>query len=85
MSYTDDIIPILTNYRCISCHNTTSPGGSVDLDSYDDVKIYVDNNRLLGSIKHSNGFSAMPQFSSQMASCDIDKIESWIYDGAKDN
>lgn len=85
MSYVEDITPILTNYRCISCHNTTSPGGSVDLDSYDEVKIYVDNGRLLGSIKHSDGFSAMPQFSSQMAQCDIDKIEAWIYDGAKNN
>lgn len=86
MSYQEDVIPILTRNGCIGCHNTTNPGGSVNLDNYDDVKISVSNESLLGSIKHSDGFKPMPLGrTSKIDACDIDKIESWIYDGAENN
>jgi hypothetical protein len=86
ISYTAEVIGILENNGCISCHNTTNPGGSINLDNYTDVKIYVDNGRLLGSIKHSDGFKAMPQGSpSTINQCSIDQIEAWIYDGAQNN
>ncbi len=86
ISYAQDVITILENHSCIGCHNTTNPGGSINLDNYNDVKIYVDNGRLLGSIKHSDGFKAMPQGStSTINQCSIDQIEAWIYDGAQNN
>lgn len=86
VSYQDVVIPIMENNGCIGCHNTTFPQGSVNLDNYDDVKISVDNGSLLGSIKHSDGFKPMPLNStSTIDQCDIDKIESWIYDGAQNN
>lgn len=86
ISYTQDVINILENNSCIGCHNTNNPAGSVNLNNYDDVKIFVDNNALLGSIKHSDGFKAMPPNStSKIDACEIDKIEAWIYDGAQNN
>jgi uncharacterized membrane protein len=86
VSYANDIQPILLNYRCISCHNTTSPGGSVELDTYDEVKIYVDNARLMGSINHTDGFVSMPLGSStKVSECEISKLQSWIDAGANNN
>lgn len=86
VTYSEEVVAILTNNACIACHNAVSPGGSIALDTYADVKIYVDNGRLLGSIKHRDGFVAMPLNSgSRIDACEIDKIEAWIYDGARNN
>jgi mono/diheme cytochrome c family protein len=86
MSYASDVVAILTNNQCIACHSAVSPGGSVRLDDYTNVKIYVDNGRLLGSIKHDFGFSPMPKGqTNKIAPCDIDQIRSWIDAGALDN
>ena len=64
MSYSTDVVTILTNNSCISCHNNTNPQGSIKLDTYADVKIYVDNGRLFGSVNHDVGFKSMPQGST---------------------
>ena len=61
MSYANDIVPILTNNQCVGCHNSVSPGGSVRLDDYANVKIFVDNGRFSGSVNHNPGFSPMPK------------------------
>ncbi|MBT8326555.1 MAG: hypothetical protein KJP21_02450, partial [Bacteroidia bacterium] len=82
MSYQTDIVPILTNNGCISCHGDLA---TLDLNGYSDLKIYVDNEALLGSIKHRDGFRKMPDNQPKLDQCTIDKIESWIYDGALNN
>lgn len=84
MSYSNDVVPILTNYTCLSCHSSTNSQGSVNLQGYSNVKIWIDNGILLKSILH-DGASPMPKGQSQMSTCDIDKITSWISDGAQDN
>ncbi len=82
MSYSNDIIPILTNNGCLGCHNDVA---TLDLNGYDDIKKYVDNGILIGSIKHNTGFRPMPEGSVKMNQCLIDKIESWINNGAPNN
>ncbi|MFY0644172.1 MAG: hypothetical protein JXR19_06875 [Bacteroidia bacterium] len=85
MSFKDSIIPILTNYGCISCHNSSFPSGGVNLDGYSNVKVNVDNESMINSMKHIDGFSAMPPSGPKMESCDIDRIQSWINKGAPNN
>ena len=82
MSYTTDILPLLTSNGCIGCHGSSS---TTQLDSYENVKINVDNGSLLGSINHENGYRPMPDFRPKIDQCSIDKITSWINDGALDN
>lgn len=84
MSLAGDITPILNNYNCNGCHSAASNSGSVDLEGYTALKIWVDNGVLLKSIKH-DGASPMPKAAPKMAQCDIDKVEAWIQQGAKDN
>ena len=84
MSYTDDIVPIL-NGNCLSCHNSMDEQGGVNLETYDDVSIYVEDGSLLGSVKHSDGFEPMPLVGPMISDCSISKLESWIYDGALNN
>lgn len=84
MSYQDDIEPIISR-NCYQCHSASANLGDVTLDSYTDLKVYVDNGKLMGAINHDPGFAPMPEDAPQLSECSIDKIESWIADGAPDN
>lgn len=82
MSYSQDVLPLLTDYGCIGCHGDFS---AKDLNSYVDVKIAADDGSLIGSIAHNNGFEPMPQNAPMMDTCDIAKIKAWIDQGALNN
>ncbi len=84
MSFTTDILPIF-DLNCNVCHATSQALGNVILDTHADVKKQVDAVRLLGAIRHENGFSQMPQGQPQLTFCTIDKIASWVAAGAPNN
>lgn len=79
-----DVQPIVNTW-CVSCHNTSSPGGGYNFTSYSGVAVAAGNGALLGSIKHQSGFSPMPQGGSQLSSCDISKIQNWVSAGYPNN
>lgn len=76
-----DIQPIL-QANCASCHMNGMKQGNVSLEAYNDVKEWVDNGKLLCSIKHEAGCFPMPQGGAKLPRWDIDKIAAWINDGA---
>jgi hypothetical protein len=79
-----DIQPIINNW-CVGCHSTSNAGGGYDLSNYTGIVNSNANNRFLGSIKHSAGYSAMPQNGNQLSGCQISKIQSWINAGYPNN
>jgi mono/diheme cytochrome c family protein len=84
VSYSSTILPILQN-QCLGCHSANANSGSVNLEGYDQVKIYVDNGKLLGSIQHGSGYSPMPKDQPQLEPCTINRVASWINAGALNN
>ncbi|MBU8892984.1 MAG: hypothetical protein KOO66_09410 [Bacteroidales bacterium] len=87
ITYSGTISPILT-LQCLSCHSSSAAsayGGGIRLEDYSDVKIYVDNGKLWGSVSHSSGFSPMPKEAGKMAGCKITQFEIWINSGAANN
>lgn len=84
VSYSRNIVPILET-NCLSCHNSISQQGGVVLDEYEDVLEYVENGKLMGSIKHEEGFEPMPLTGGKLSNCQVKKFESWIDAGALDN
>ena len=82
--YASTIAPILSA-NCNSCHGGSSPSANINLETYDEVKKYVNNGTLIGSIKHKSGYSNMPQGASKLDDCKILKIETWIGRGAQNN
>lgn len=84
ITYSQDVRTILES-NCLTCHDPLSQNGNVNLEGYDNVKVYVDNGKLLGTIRHEDGFSAMPQGTSQLSSCTIEKIQAWVDAGAPNN
>ena len=84
LSFKTDVLPIL-NSRCNTCHAGVSPSAGISLATYTDVMKSVNNGSLMGSINWTSGFSAMPKNSSKMPSCEIQKIQTWIDQGALNN
>lgn len=86
MKYQANVVPILTTY-CYGCHGTNTNSGSMGivLEGYDNLKAKADNGALLGVINHASGFPAMPKDGSKLSACNIDKITSWVNNGAKNN
>jgi hypothetical protein len=82
--FAGDIQPIMNSW-CVGCHSTSNAGGGYDLSTYTGVVHSVTTNRLMGSIKHSLGYSAMPQNGNQLSGCQISKIQSWINAGYPNN
>lgn len=84
ISYQQDIVPILSQ-KCFGCHDAAGNQGNVNLEGYANLKIYVNNGKLLGAIRHDNGFSPMPQDGAKLSPCPISLVELWIAEGALDN
>jgi len=71
--------------NCVGCHSQTLASGGVVLDTYNSVKAYADNGKLLGTIEHSTGFAPMPYNLPQLSSCDRLTIKNWIENGSTNN
>lgn len=84
VTYSATIVDIVSN-RCYKCHAAALNLGNVTLEGYQQIKVYIDNGRLLGAIKREQGFSPMPQNEAMLSDCDITKIETWINNGAPNN
>jgi uncharacterized membrane protein len=80
--------PILQG-QCYACHsaaNAGATGAGINVETYTNLKAQVDNGKLLKSIKHESGASAMPKgSSSKMDACEIMIIEKWVSKGAPNN
>ena len=81
VTFSQVVFPILDN-QCIGCHNDARADGNVNLANYSEIKKYVDDGSLYGSITHTGGYIAMPPSLIKMSDCNIDKIRIWIENGA---
>jgi hypothetical protein len=87
MSYATNIAPII-QANCFGCHSNTSfptSGAPFSLEGHANLVKKVNDGRLMGAINHEAGFKPMPQGSSKLAACDINKIKAWIDAGALNN
>lgn len=84
VTYTAVVQPILQD-NCYNCHDAARNFGNITIEGYDKLKPFVDNDQLLGAIKHESGYSSMPKNKAQLLQCDIEKIEKWILEGALNN
>jgi len=83
-TFSGHVLPLLNN-RCNNCHGGNNPSAGIELNTHTAVMKYVNDGSLMGSIKFSSGYSAMPKNSGKMSACDIQKIQAWIDAGALNN
>ena len=86
VSFAAKIKPVL-DQKCATtgCHDASSLGGGYNLSLYVDVKRAVMNNRLIGAITHTAGFSQMPKGMPKLDQATIDLFTKWVNQGALNN
>lgn len=85
VTYGKTIAGILQTH-CTGCHSGSAPsGGGIDLSSYSNVLIQVNNGKLWGDVGHLSGYNAMPLGGPMLSACDLSKIKVWITAGAPNN
>ena len=84
VTYSGTIAPII-ELNCFACHEGEQSVSGIPLNGYNNLKAMVDAGRLIGALRHQEGFSPMPQNASALPECELLKIEKWVDDGAPDN
>ncbi|MEN9951592.1 MAG: hypothetical protein RLY85_2344 [Bacteroidota bacterium] len=85
VKYSTTIAPVLTA-SCNGCHGgTAAAGAGIVLDNYNSVKTWVTNGKLLNSMLQNGKASAMPKGGGKLDNCTLNKISSWINQGALNN
>lgn len=85
VKYSVQVVNILSQ-NCYRCHGgNAADGGGVKLQDYNVVQKIALNGTLLGTIRQSPGFSAMPKGGTKLNNCNIAIIEAWIKQGAPNN
>lgn len=84
VSFSGDIFPVIDN-SCVSCHNSSFASGGVNLDTYDNIVSAANSGKLMGAIKHEQGWSPMPKNGNKLDDCTISKLDIWISDGTPNN
>lgn len=84
VSFSLTIQPIL-NANCVSCHSGAGASAGIRLSNHAEVSAAIDGGRLIGAIKHTSGFSAMPPSGPKLSNCQISQIEAWVAQGKPNN
>jgi len=79
-TYAADIAKMI-NTNCVACHSS----GNVLLNAYNGVKTVADNGRLMGALKHQGGYQPMPNATTSLSACELNKFKKWIDNGAPNN
>ena len=84
VTFSGTIEPLI-NQKCLGCHSAaTSSNKGVTLRNYMEVKSWVDDGALLGSILGNSNYSKMPQ-GGELPSCEVEQLIKWINEGAPNN
>lgn len=84
VTYTNSVKAIL-DVNCVTsgCHDFTSSRGGYSFETHAGSILSIPNNKLINSIKYLNQTPRnMPQ-TYQLTACEINKIQAWINQGAK--
>lgn len=81
IKYSTYIKPLM-DLKCTSCHAIGASQESSPMETYDNLKVYVDSGTFLSRINAATNY--MPA-SGQLPECDRKKIEAWINAGAPNN
>ncbi len=77
-TYNNDIKAIYdANCATSGCHDPYSQAAGIDLSSYQ-TSIAANNDRILGCVEHSSGFSAMPKNAGKLTDTQIKKLYCWM-------
>jgi uncharacterized membrane protein len=80
-SFSVNVFPLIQD-QCYGCHQPNNAQGGINLEDYDHIRTFAGNGNLLGSVKHTLGYEAMPTAGNKLTDCQIATINNWIVEGA---
>lgn len=85
--FSTTVQPILqaSCYACHSNQNATGSGDGIKLENFSDVQKVAQSGKLIGAVKHSSGYTAMPLGGNKLNDCEINKLQTWINNGMLNN
>lgn len=84
MSYTTDVLPIIET-NCYGCHDAENNNAGINLEGHANLVVRINDGSLLGSMRHEEGWSAMPAGAPKLGDCQLEKISAWADQGALNN
>lgn len=85
VTYSGTIVSIIDS-KCLGCHKTaTAENSNVQLSTYENVKVFVNNKQFMNSINHVGGVTPMPKDLSKLDNCTIIALTKWVNAGAPNN
>jgi len=69
VTYSGTIAPII-ELNCFACHEGEQSLSGIPLNGYGHLKAMVDAGRVIGALRHLEGFSPMPQNASSLPECE---------------
>ncbi len=84
ISFSGFVFPLIQN-NCEGCHSGNTPAGGINLINHSTIAAQANAGSLYAAINHEEGFEPMPQGSDKLDECTIEKIKSWIDEGAPNN
>ena len=86
ISFNSAVLPIMTQHcNQSTCHNSIDRASQIVLDNHADLLVSANDGSLLGSIRHTSPYSPMPKSAGKLDDCTIQKVATWIEQGALDN
>ncbi len=86
VSFATTIRPLVNRNCTISgCHNRRDQAAGIILEEYNQIKAKVDNGSFGGSINHLPNYSPMPKNAQRLQLCEIEQVNAWIRQGARNN
>ena len=87
LSYTNGISTVIET-NCFACHAPDvykKKAARMKIFDYASLKKAAESGVLMGSVKHEQGFIAMPYRKGvKIDQCDIDKLQAWVDSGCKE-
>lgn len=64
------------------CHIDATLAGGFSMEGYENTKLVIGFNKIIGTINHFENFVPMPLGGSKLDDCTIDKLTAWIENDA---
>lgn len=83
-TFAANVLPLIQT-NCNGCHSGSFPSAGINLTTYAGIAAQANNGKLVGTIYHLTGYSAMPKNQPQMSACERTVIRKWVQAGANNN
>ena len=84
VSFAADVLPVFERH-CTSCHAGANATAGVRLDSFREVRPWIDGGLLRCTVTHVGSCATMPPGGQLIPDCDVAAVTAWLDAGAPDN